>query len=816
MAVNFLDLTDAVAAYYGAGSDQWRQIAQYGISSPEAIEILKQVPGVNLTISESGKILGWDYDNSFGASVPPASTIDSNVQGGTYGAGSFTSNVPSTAVSPSTEFPNGTMDSGARLTTSGSVLSTLADRASLAVAGVAIGAKLGKFIAQGIYSINPEWYDQYMPTLNPQTWPDLYATTEDGKQFVRTLFGIQNDTATMYLDEKLLAYVYALYLQQGAWSGSGYNYGDTPEVHETYNVSDLKFMTVEEYANTFNIPVRGADAEYYYNKYKYNQGILARVNNGYPTLLTTTYDSRSGHGSTFTVDTNSHEVTEYNQNRGATITPYFTIQKSGGGFAVAYFDNMDYNGIWFANTSTQANSFQYITNENSNVLLCLLVNLQQASGLEGVTDDSRASTQINPNNVINPTTGNPVTPQDNIDDILQALKTAYPDLFNDSIYTDVPQDDGTTERYVYIPVPYPNTVNPTQPTSDDTPNINPQTDPQVDPNTRPESAQDIATQLATPTTNSPDTGDGDSPPVVPPTGNASSLWAVYNPTQGQVDAFGAWLWSSNFVDQIKKLFADPMQGIIGLHKIFATPATGEAQNIKVGYLDSGVASAVVTSQYTDIDCGTVNVAEYFGNVFDYEDTYIRLYLPFIGIVDISTSDVMRGSVKVVYHVDVITGACLADVNVYRDGGGGVLYQYSGDAAVRYPVSSGSYMGMVSGVLAVVGGIASVATGGAVAPALMGAASGVMHSKTDVKHSGNFSGAAGAMGSKIPYLIIERPQTAVADGYIDYQGIGDNRVVTVGSLSGYFKMTDVHTNNLLGATGAEIEQIKTILERGAIQ
>ena len=259
-----------------------------------------------------------------------------------------------------------------------------------------------------------------------------------------------------------------------------------------------------------------------------------------------------------------------------------------------------------------------------------------------------------------------------------------------------------------------------------------------------------------------------------------------------------------------------MQGIIGLHKIFATPATGGAQNIKVGYLDSGVSSAVVTSQYTDIDCGTINVAEYFGNVFDYEDTQIRLYLPFIGIVDLSTSDVMRSSVQVIYHVDVITGACLADVNVFRDGGGGVLYQYSGDAAVRYPVSSGSYMGMVSGVLAVVGGIASVATGGALAPALMGAASGVMRSKTDVKHSGNFSGAAGAMGSKIPYLIIERPQTAVAAGYIDYQGTGDNRVVTVGSLSGYFKMTDVHTNNLIGATGAEIEQIKTALERGVIQ
>lgn len=805
MSVNFLDLADAVATYYGAGSDQWAQIAQYGISSPEAIDILKQVPGVNLTISNSGKILGWDYDNSFGTSLPPASTIDSNVQSGTYGAGSFTSNVPSSAVAPSSELPNGSMNSGARSTGAGTVVSTLADRASLAVAGVAIGAKLGKYIAQGIYSINPDWYDVNYPTLNPQTWPDLYADSEGGKQFVRTLFGIENDTATMYLDERLLAYTYAMYLQQGAWSG-GANFPSTPSSGEIVTINTLAsgsatLTSILTYTHgfTFNNEAQAAldaffarngDGIYYYVLN------ISSIYQGYSPL-------RIYYKSAQTTDTvQNNWVLNFTEG-----IQFYGFRGTTGGVCALTQPQI------FTNTSAILKIGLVI---NGAELYASNINVTMQEALNGVTTDPRASTQINPDNVINPTTGQAVQPTDNIDDILQALKTAYPDLFRDSIYTDVPQNDGTTERYTYIPVPYPNTSNPTQPTSDDTPNIDPQTQPQVNPQTRPESAQDITTQLADPTTNSPDTGDGDTPPVVPPTGNASSLWAVYNPTQGQVDAFGAWLWSSNFVDQIKKLFSDPMQGIIGLHKIFATPATGAAQTIKVGYLDSGVSSAVVTNQYTTVDCGTVNVAEYFGNVFDYEDTQIRLYLPFIGIVDLSTSDVMRGSVHVIYHVDVITGACLADVNVYRDGGGGVLYQYSGDAAVRYPVSSGSYMGMVSGVLAVVGGIASVATGGALAPAVMGAVSGVMRSKTDVKHSGNFSGAAGAMGAKIPYLIIERPQTAVAAGYVNYQGIGDNRVVTVGSLSGYFKMTDIHTDNVLGATGAEIEQIKTALEKGVIQ
>lgn len=261
-----------------------------------------------------------------------------------------------------------------------------------------------------------------------------------------------------------------------------------------------------------------------------------------------------------------------------------------------------------------------------------------------------------------------------------------------------------------------------------------------------------------------------------------------------------------------------MQSIIGLHKIFAAPPISGSGTIRVGYLDSGVGSNLVGGQYVTVNCGTVKVSEQFGNVFDYTDTHVRLYLPFIGIVPLDTADVMRGSVSVVYHVDVITGACLAEVKITRDGGGGTLYQYAGDAAVRYPISSGSYMGVVSGVLGVVGGIASaVMTGGASAPLAAGAvASGIANAKTDVQHSGSFAGNAGAMGGKKPYLIIERPQTSIASGFSAYQGVGANTVKKVGSMSGYFKMTDVHVESVARASAEEMEQIRTMIESGVIK
>ena len=318
--------------------------------------------------------------------------------------------------------------------------------------------------------------------------------------------------------------------------------------------------------------------------------------------------------------------------------------------------------------------------------------------------------------------------------------------------------------------------------------------------------------------NAPDTGNGNGPAFVPVTGKASSLYAIYNPTLAQLNSLGAWLWSSDFIDQILKLFSDPMQAIIGLHKIFATPATGVEQNIKVGYLDSGVPSKIVTEQYTTIDCGTVDCAEYFGNVFDYSPyTNIKIYLPFIGIVDLSTSDVMRSKVHVVYHVDVLSGACLAEIKVTRDNYGGTLYQYAGNASVTMPISSGSYIGVISNVVGVaaravsgfaVGGVAGAAVGGA--SAALGA-----HGGTQVQHSGGFSGNAGAMGIKKPYLIIERPQTEIAENAARLQGYGSNKYVSLSDCTGYTRVKAVHVDKIEKATSAEKDMIETALKNGVI-
>lgn len=322
------------------------------------------------------------------------------------------------------------------------------------------------------------------------------------------------------------------------------------------------------------------------------------------------------------------------------------------------------------------------------------------------------------------------------------------------------------------------------------------------------SVPDTAT---TPTNKVPETGSGVTPAVVVPTGTASALWSVYNPTKSQLDALGGWLWSSSFIDQLLKLFASPMDAIIGVHKVFVSPETSGTGEIVVGYLPSGVTGVnLVSSQYSTVDCGTVNIAEYFGNVFDYSPhTEIKLFLPFIGIVDLDPADVMRATINIKYKADVFTGACLAEVKVTRDGVGGVLYTYSGNCAATYPVSSGSYLSAVSNV--VTGAVAGAVKGGLIGAAVGGLA-GAAHSRVSVQHSGGFSGNSGAMGGKTPYIIISRPLPALPDAGNEIEGKPSNASVRLGSCSGYIKAKAVHVEGIY-ATEAERAEIENILMTG---
>ena len=314
--------------------------------------------------------------------------------------------------------------------------------------------------------------------------------------------------------------------------------------------------------------------------------------------------------------------------------------------------------------------------------------------------------------------------------------------------------------------------------------------------------------------------DPSVPIVVPPlpdTVNSSKLFTVYNPTSSQLDALGGYLWDSSIIAAIRDIWQEPMDGLISLQQIFVTPPTSGSHNIILGFLDSGVSSAVVSTQFVTIDCGTVSVPENKGNCTDYAPyTSLHLYLPFVGIVELDTNECMKSDISVKYKVDVYTGTCLAQVSVERQEDmpdDPILYTFSGNCSQQLPLTSGNATGMLSALVGAISTGLSVASGGGLST-LAGAqllGNSLTHEMMHVSHSGNISANAGIMGQKKPYLIIGRRHNYDANSYNSFYGYPANKTVVLGNHSGFIRMKSGYVKT--SAMKEEYEEIMRLLEEG---
>lgn len=680
-----------------------------------------------------------------------------------------------------------------------------------AVTAASIGISLGKAIDGALYNANPDYWDSIgMESLNPETWNSITNGDDSfGAGLFNFVFGLDPDTGNSqaYVNADAFAYM-AMLLNQNGWFSSGsmtaqysgtnlYYRGWPASVPITYT-NEILLIDSENtnfgYICKTNKPVYMTVARAYYN------GAWASV-------VYAASESSFKYRTEAVIDTSNPPTVVPNINA--------TRMRTNNG-RTCYAEKF---GAFAADVPTNAS---YYTYPNTTLFNGNYADDFSTIVLDGTID---SSTPVEGTETQTGATSPDTTNWTDVQSTLTSLQQQYPNMFNNAITWDNVQPDGSNPQLVYVPVAWPDisNYNDSQPTGQTAtqanPTINSNTDTLI--KTLMDTLQQTQTQTETgtliPPSNPVDVGTGDSPSVAAPTGEASALWSVYHPTQAQVNSFGAWLWGSPFLTNIGKLFQNPIDGVISLHKIFATPVDSGTGNIVVGLLDSGVSSATVNQQYVYVDCGSVSINEDFSNVFDYSPyTQVSLYLPFIGIVPLDVNDVMRSTLTVTYGVDVYTGACLAIVNVNRDSHNVAMYQYAGMCAVSYPLGNIQHSQMVSGLLAVAGGVASlVASGGTSAPAVIATAAGASGmAKSSIGRSGGFSGNAGAMGGKKPYVILQRPQTRVASTFPQLAGYPTNKSGKLSSFSGQINVSYVHVEGI-PATDDELKLIENALLSGVL-
>lgn len=308
-----------------------------------------------------------------------------------------------------------------------------------------------------------------------------------------------------------------------------------------------------------------------------------------------------------------------------------------------------------------------------------------------------------------------------------------------------------------------------------------------------------------------------TPTDVTSTGEGNAMYSVYRLTQTELDNFGGWLWTSDFFTRVAKAWDNPMENIISLNKVYCELPTGTSSTIAIGTIDSNVSCKKINQRYTTVDFGSVNINEYFGNMLDYAPyTDIQIYLPFIGIVKLDNSDVMRGLVKLKYKIDLFTGDLLATISVYRDMVEQTAYQYNGNCAVSYPYSASTSLGgdlkRLGGIATLIGATVATSGVGALAMGVAGASS-IATASANTQHSGNLNGSIGVLGSRTPYIIITRPQVVSTELNKQFVGNANNIVDKLSNHTGFIKVTEPHIQ--ITGTQDEIDAVKEMLQNGIL-
>lgn len=333
-------------------------------------------------------------------------------------------------------------------------------------------------------------------------------------------------------------------------------------------------------------------------------------------------------------------------------------------------------------------------------------------------------------------------------------------------------------------------------------------------------------------------GDGDHDneednipdPGLPPIGAADAGFVhMFKLTLTNIVAFAQTMFNPTTWQAIKDWFSDPMDFISGVMLLPFEPAGDTAKYPKFGNNIWPQAFTLVSNQFYRLDCGSLYIKKYYDSFLDFDSyTKLKIFLPYIGYKDLICDEVMGNTLHVYYNIDVATGDCVAFVEVNDGQHVQITYQFQGNCGMRVPYGRQSFDSAVSASLNMLGGAAgtalaiggaTVASGGALAPAAAGiaaaqiagqigsmTASAVSGQKRTMERAGAIGGSAGYMGVQYPYIIRQIPNQSRPGNYRKLHGYPSN---IGGKLSTFQGLTTVEHILLDGLVATDVEKSEII-------
>ena len=273
--------------------------------------------------------------------------------------------------------------------------------------------------------------------------------------------------------------------------------------------------------------------------------------------------------------------------------------------------------------------------------------------------------------------------------------------------------------------------------------------------------------------------------------------------------------ANNFIPLFKSYINQTLINyVLDCHVVPYPPAnpTSQIEHVKVAWKEFSATADKQQSDYSEVDCGGLAIPEKYKSFMDYL-TRVKLYLPFIGFVDISPTYCMGGALHVKYLCNIIDGSCMATVRATNGHGlnsATVVGQYSGNCIIHTPITGVAYGSVMSGLAsAVTQGVSGSFTGA------IGSAVNAMTQLPSMPSSNGYSASSGFLGCRTPFLLIETAVAQYPKKYLKLRGKPSNLYSRCDKLKGFTEATTSRCINPSGLTSEELDATIDALGEGCI-
>lgn len=343
-------------------------------------------------------------------------------------------------------------------------------------------------------------------------------------------------------------------------------------------------------------------------------------------------------------------------------------------------------------------------------------------------------------------------------------------------------------------------------------------------------------QPSNPVDDKPGDGDNISDTVeYPEVTYIPNSYTKYWITPDELVKLKEFLFKKTFLDNVSRLWENPAEYIVDLTYYPLRPdtlnMTGAQEQIIVGNINSEVTGLIFPDSGNRFHyMGAYHVEPYYNSYLDYEPyTSISIYLPYIGVRSLDSSRVTGHTINVGYTFDFNTRQVTAHLGLDGEGFGDLgnaLDSFTGSFGVAFPLSGSqanqvalnvlqSTTQLISSAGAIAGGVATgnvaAVYGGAV-----NAGSTLLGGQAIKPESlGTLTPTAGLYAPQIPYLIINRPITALPSTWATDMGYSAGYSGKVSSFTGYLEALHVELNRAANMTEQEAQEIITALQGGIL-